>query len=187
MMTVDIALDRLIHRRSCRAAFLAGNGVPGLSDAHLSDLGSIDARALNELGARVATDRARRHGEAKSRRSHPQTIDAFRARPAPGDGDALQELAFAFMESPAFDAYREVPHAGRGLSLEEAFLPLRRGRRHRRPGRSGNEFLAAWPSPVREPPRRPRPASRNCRTGGAITPWAGAGPPRCTAPGGAAS
>ena len=124
MITLDVALDRLIHRRSYRAAFLAGDGVPGLSEAHLKDLGSLDARTLNELGTRVATDLfSRSHaGSGSLLDLYPRTIDAFRTRQAPSDADAVHELAFAFMESPAFDGYREVPHAGPGLSLEEAFF-----------------------------------------------------------------
>jgi hypothetical protein len=142
-MTLDAALDRLIHRRSCRSAFLAGERTSELSEAEFADLRTIDAQVLSELAARVAGEVfTRKHtGSGSLLDLYPRTIDSFRAEH--GGDDALLELAFAFMESPSFERYRELPHAGRGLSLEEAFFRHAEAEGIGDPGAREAEFLAA--------------------------------------------
>jgi hypothetical protein len=121
VISLDVALDRLIHRRSCRADFLDGNAVFDLREPDCAVLRALDPRTLVELGTSVAMDLiCRKHvGSGSLFDLYPRTIEAFRRRHG-RDDDAL-ELAYAFMDSAAFDRYREFPHAGAGTTLEEAF------------------------------------------------------------------
>lgn len=143
MMTVDVALDHLIHRRSYRSAFLAGERAHDLSAAELTELETIDPRVLNELATRVARETfTRKHaGSGSLLDLYPRTIGAFVEQH--GNIDAVLELSFAFMESPAFGRYREMPHAGRGLSLEEAFYRYAEAEGVGDRGVREAEFLAA--------------------------------------------
>jgi hypothetical protein len=119
---LDTALDRLLHRRSYREAFLAGRlDALDLSAEDREALTTIDPDALVREAASVQQDLLRREhrGCGGLLSLYPRTIAAWREA-HPSDPD-LVELLSRFMESDAFDAYREIPFAGQGLSLEEAF------------------------------------------------------------------
>lgn len=132
MITLDLALDRLLHKRAYRQAFLD-------DDQHALDLSDDDRRALATIDRRQLVLAAERVASETLSRKHrgcgslldlfPQTIAAWHrsheAEQAPGPRLPSQRseraLSFAFLDSEAFDGYREHPYAGLGLSLEEAF------------------------------------------------------------------
>jgi hypothetical protein len=141
--TLDVALNQLIHRRSCRTAFIEGKDVFGLEESDAAALRAMDSRTLDELGRSVAIELlSRRHaGSGSLLDLYPRTIEAFRRRHE--RDDAVLELAFAFMESAAFDAHREFPHAGAGTTLEEAFYRFAEAESLGDPIVREAEFLAA--------------------------------------------
>jgi hypothetical protein len=119
---LDDALDRLIHRRSWREAFLAGRTEAlGLVDEDLEALASLSPEELEREAASVREDllRRRHRGSGTLRDLYPRTLAAWTVA-HPDDADFV-ELLSRFMESGAFEGYREIPFAGRGLCLEEAF------------------------------------------------------------------
>lgn len=123
VISLDAALDRLLHKRSYRSAFLEGRFEE--LDISPEDLGALDAIDRAEL-ARAAEEIRRDLWSRKHRGSgglsslYPRTIAAWQA--AHPEDTQLEELLSLFMESEAFDDYREIPFAGAGLSLEEAFF-----------------------------------------------------------------
>jgi hypothetical protein len=120
---LDHALDRLIHRRSWRQAFLAGRTEAlGLADEDLEALTSVSREALERQAASVREDllRRRHRGSGTLRDLYPRTFAAWTV--AHPDDPEFVELLSRFMESHAFDGYREIPFAGAGLCLEEAFF-----------------------------------------------------------------
>jgi hypothetical protein len=119
---LDDALDRLIHRRSWREAFLAGRTEAlGLADEDLEALASLSREALEREATSVREDLLRRQhrGSGTLRDLYPRTLAAWTVA-HPDDADFV-ELLSRFMEHGAFERYREIPFAGRGLCLEEAF------------------------------------------------------------------
>ena len=122
MLTLDRVLARLVYKRSCRRDFIEGRSVFDVPDEDRAALDAIDRDGLSELAERIAREvMTRRHsGSGALPNVFPRTIGAFvRAQP---EGDALLELAYRFMDSSAFDGYRELPFCGIGWSLEEAFF-----------------------------------------------------------------
>jgi hypothetical protein len=73
---------------------------------------------------------------------YPRTIEAFRRLHGEAD-DATLELAYSFMDSAAFDEYREFPHAGAGATLEESFYRFAEAEDLGDPVAREAEFLAA--------------------------------------------
>jgi hypothetical protein len=122
MSLLDRALDRLLHKRSYRAALIEGRfDALELAPADLAAVQSIDLDALvrtaNLIAERVL---ARRHtGSGNLIELFPRTLDGWH-RAHPRDTQCV-ELALAFMDSAAFDDYRELPYSGIGQSIEEAF------------------------------------------------------------------
>src|SRR5262249_25645236 len=72
---------------------------------------------------------------------YPKTIDAYLL--VNGAARRLDALAEAFLESDAFDAYRESPHSGPGCSLEEAFYRFAEAESIGEAAVREREFLAA--------------------------------------------
>jgi hypothetical protein len=119
---LDIALDRLLHDRGYREAFLAGClDALDLSAEDREAVATIDPEALAREADAVQKDLLhRRHrGTGGLLSLYPRTLAAWRSA-HPDDGH-LVEIICRFMESEAFGAYREIPFAGLGQSLEEAF------------------------------------------------------------------
>jgi hypothetical protein len=119
---LDLALDRLLHRRAYREAFLAGRlDALELSGEDLEALAAIDRAALVREAEAVRLDLLHRHhrGSGGLLSLYPRTLAAWRA--AHPDDPELVELLSRFMESEAFGEYREIPFAGPGQCLEEAF------------------------------------------------------------------
>jgi hypothetical protein len=144
MMTLDVALDRLIHNRSFRRDFMATGGASlEVRAEDAATLGAIDLRTLSDLAERVAAElMSRRHaGSGSLVDLYPRTIEAYCSEH--GGHDALIDLACAFMDSPSFERYREIPHAGLGSSLEEAFFRYSEAEGIGDPVGREEEFLAA--------------------------------------------
>jgi hypothetical protein len=122
VISLERALEGLLHRRSYRSAFLEGR-----LDA--LDLSPEDRDAVASLDPEQVVRMAELTREHLMRREHrgsgglialfPRTIQAWRA--AHPDDPELHELSSSFMESDPFERHRELPFAGPGLSLEEAF------------------------------------------------------------------
>lgn len=144
VISLDVALDRLIHRRSSRAAFLDNDSLFDLTEDDSAALREMDPRTLAELGRSVAMELvSRKHvGSGNLLDLYPRTIEAFLRR-YERPGDAILELAYAFMDSAAFDGYREFPHAGAGTTLEESFYRFAEAEDLGDPVAREAEFLAA--------------------------------------------
>lgn len=122
VISLDLALDRLLHRRSDREAFLAGRLDALDLDAEAQEaLAGVDRGQLQRTAEKVREALLRRghRGSGGLLALYPRTLGAWTAA-HPEDAE-LVELLSAFMESAPFDAYRELPFAGAGLCLEEAF------------------------------------------------------------------
>ncbi|MDI3291480.1 hypothetical protein [Polyangium sp. 15x6] len=123
MISLDQALDRLLHHRSYLAAFLAGRvDELDVSADDLRALRSIDPEQLQKAAERVREALVQRtyRGSGGLLSMYARTVDAWRA--SHSEDHELEELLSSFLESPAFDAYREHSHAGPGVCLEEAFF-----------------------------------------------------------------
>lgn len=142
MISLDQALDRLVHRLSYRQAFLQGQlHELDVAPEDLEALATLDRAELAQVAERVREDLLhRRHrGSGGLLTLYPRSIAAWReARPDDGD---LTELVTAFMESDAFEAYHEIPFAGAGLSLEEAFFRFAEARGIGDPAVRQDEFF----------------------------------------------
>jgi len=109
-MTLDHALDRLLHDAAYRAAFFAGAELD-LAPEDLDALRCIDPGELESAADAVRRDVMTRgyRGSGGLAAAFPRTLAAWQ----PQDVDH-------FLASPAYAAYREVPYAGDGGCLEEA-------------------------------------------------------------------
>jgi len=120
VIPLDVATDRLLHQVQYRQAFLDGRYTDlDVSEGDLAALQSLDREQLIETVEAVRSSLLNRkhRGSGGIRATYPETLAAWQAL---HDDDDLALFLDRFMESEAFDAYREVPHAGPGLSLEEA-------------------------------------------------------------------
>ncbi len=131
MITLDVALDKLLHKRAYRDAFLADDHAAlDLSADDVRALSTIDRRQLSLASERIAkeTFACKHRGTGDLRDLFPLTIAAWlAAQEGAAEGAAQRqraerELAYAFLGSEAFDAYREHPFAGVGQTIEEAFF-----------------------------------------------------------------
>lgn len=125
------ALYRLLFSETYREAFLSGKMESlGLSSEAAAQLAVIDKDELQSASSIIVRDLLSGNiADSKSRglaAKFPRTFAMLASR-----GVGLRKALSVFMESPEFLSYREVPFAGAGISIEEAF--------HR--------FLAAAPCP----------------------------------------
>jgi hypothetical protein len=122
-MTLDRAVDRLLHARSARERFLAGEVAHlDLADGDADALGTIDRHYLRLTADRIVRELLSRkyRGSGGISTVFERTLAAWRAA-RPDDPEAL-DLVARFMESDEFGAWRELPYAGGpGLALEDAF------------------------------------------------------------------
>lgn len=137
MISLDLALDRLLHKPGVLAEFLVrGPAALDVSPEDAAALATIDraelASTARQILARVFTTSQRGCGDLRA--LYPGTLAA--------DVD-MHALAAAFLESEAFDAYREVPFAGVGCCLEEAFFRFAEAHDLGDPATREREFLAA--------------------------------------------
>ena len=138
MISLDVALDRLLHKPSVLAAFLArGPAVLDVSPEDAAALATIDAAELADTAGRILATifESSQRGSGDLLALYPRTFAAH-------DG-TREQLAAAFLESRAFDGYRDVPFAGAGCCLEEAFYRFAEERGLGDPAVREGEFLAA--------------------------------------------
>lgn len=120
MIALDVATDRLLHCAAYRQAFLDGRyDELELSAEDLEALQVIDRQQLIETAESVRRSLLQRkhRGSGGVQATYPRTLAAWQAK---YDDESLDRFVDRFMESEAFDRYREIPHSGVGLSLEEA-------------------------------------------------------------------
>jgi hypothetical protein len=120
MISLDVATDRLLHRVSYRQAFLDGRfDELDLAAADIEALQCIDRQQLIETAesVRSALLQRKHRGSGGIHATWPTTLAAWQSS---RDDESLELFLDTFMESEAFGRYREVPHAGAGLSMEEA-------------------------------------------------------------------
>jgi len=120
VISLDVATDRLLHRASYRQAFLDGRyDELELSAEDIAALQPIDREQLIETADAVRSSLLQRkhRGSGGIHATWPLTLAAWQAG---HDDESLDLFLDRFMESEAFGRYREVPHAGAGLSMEEA-------------------------------------------------------------------
>ena len=125
MISLELALDRLLYKPSYRRAFVEGRlGALDLAPDDLASLMTVDRLELERAAARIERDLLNRQhrGCGALRAQYAKTIDAWRR--AHATDEDLRRLTGAFLESDAFEGYREMPsaEASVGLSLEEAFF-----------------------------------------------------------------
>jgi hypothetical protein len=144
LIGLDVALDRLLHCRAYREDFLAGRlEALDLSGEDLEALATVDRATLVREAEAVLRDLLQRHhrGSGDLLALYPRTVDAWRA--AHPDDPELVELISRFAESAAFAEYREIPFAGPGRCLEEAFHRFSEAEAIGDPGAREDEFLTA--------------------------------------------
>ena len=123
MISLDRALDQLLHHRSYLNAFLSGRvDALDVSADDLQALLCIDPVQLEKTAQRVRAEVIQRkhRGSGGLLALYPRTVEAWKAH-HPQDHD-LEELLSQFLESPVFESYRETSFAGSGVCLEEAFF-----------------------------------------------------------------
>jgi hypothetical protein len=154
VISIDQALDRLLHRRAYREAFIAGRFEElDVAADDLAALRKCDPVELERVAARVREGLlTRKHrGSGGLPDLYPRTLKAWREA-HPDDGD-LVELMSGFMESEAFERYREVSFAGPGVCLEEAFYRYCDSRNIGDAAAREAEFLAAMMRALAVSPR----------------------------------
>lgn len=138
MISLDVALDRLLHKPSVLAAFLArGPAALDVSPEDAAALATIDTAELASTARQILGSifNSSQRGSGDLLALYPRTFAA--------NAGTLEQLAAAFLESHAFDAYRDVPFAGAGCCSEEAFYRFAEERGLGEPAAREGEFLAA--------------------------------------------
>lgn len=115
-------LERLLVDRRWLDAFLADDPSLALDRAQAEALSTIDREQLVATADRMREDLLKRQysGSGGLLKLFPKTIDGWRTD-HPAD-ERLMVLMDAFMASDAWLDYRELPWAGEGACLEEAFF-----------------------------------------------------------------
>jgi len=154
VISLDEALERLLTVRAYREAFLAGRSEElQLSASDLLALESIDREQLVATAERVRDELLNRRyrGSGGLEALYPRTLAAWRE--AHPEDSALHELLHTFLESEAYRGYREVPHAGLGACLEEAFFDFVEARDIGDAAVREEEFLVAMSKALALSPR----------------------------------
>jgi hypothetical protein len=139
VITLDVAIDRLLHKPAVLAEFLGrGPAALGLDAADADALDQIDRGQLVRTAAHIRGQILHRQqrGSGSLLNRFPRTIAAFA-------GADLDGLAGEFLGSAQFDDYREVPFAGLGRSLEECFFRFAEARGLGEAAVREQEFLSA--------------------------------------------
>ncbi len=143
LLTLDDALERLLVDPDYRADFMAGRWerLAVAADDCIA-LQTIDRVQLARTADRVRADLAERQyrGSGGIKKLFAATIAAWEAA-YPGAG--ADSIFAAFVASPAYQTYRELPFAGPGASLEEAFYRFACAEGLGDPATREGEYLAA--------------------------------------------
>jgi hypothetical protein len=113
------ALFRLLYHRTVRQCFMRGETQSlMLCKQDLSELETIDLVELEATAKTIARNMLSGNsgGGGGLRQSFPITLSLLE-----NAGITSMDVMYRFLEAPQFRFYRELPHAGIGLSAEEAF------------------------------------------------------------------
>ncbi len=138
MRSLDQVLDAMLHDRDMLAAFMRDDrSVLQVSDSDFEAMQTIDRNQLTQAHQRIRSGILQRshRGAGSISTLFPKTIAAWT--------DSPNELAAYFLASDAHAQHREVPHAGTGTCLEEAFYRFAEGRHIGDPAEREREFLHA--------------------------------------------
>lgn len=117
---LDEALYRLLFDYGYRESFLRDDRAAlGLADDDLRQLDAIDREELVKTAERIVADvlRGEIEGNGGLRAAYPGVFEAL------AEADlAAPETVREFVASAKFERYRELPFAGRGTCIEEAFF-----------------------------------------------------------------
>ncbi|ARU61369.1 hypothetical protein CBW65_10430 [Tumebacillus avium] len=119
VLRMDQALYRLLHHRTEREAFLAGRfDELGWPDELVQAFATVDREELSATAKQICRNLlAGERGCSRGLRgAYGRVLQALEA----GGRQAL-DVVYAFVESEQYDSYREVPYAGEGICVEEAF------------------------------------------------------------------
>ncbi|MFC4075895.1 hypothetical protein [Salinithrix halophila] len=126
-LSLNQALYRLLYHRTYRQAFLdARHEELQLSIEDLKHLRTVDKEELIATSKTIARNLLAGNLEHSGglRVSYPGVFQELQRLKVD-----LTELMYSFMESPPFNHYAEVPFAGRGICIEEAFYSYLIGER----------------------------------------------------------
>jgi hypothetical protein len=118
--TLDEALYGLLFDHRYRERFLQDDRAAlGLSDDDLRDLDAIDRHELVRTAERIVADvlTGNFEGSGGLRAAYPGVFDALAET-----GRPIRDLVLDFLASDEYERYRELPFAGRGTCIEEAFF-----------------------------------------------------------------
>ena len=127
MITLHEALDRLLHQRPYRQAFLEGRWSElELAPDDLSELETVDRQQLSRAAEGIVRDLLQRkhRGCGGLAAAFEESISAWLA--GQEDPTDLLSLGYAFVEAPEYRSYRELSVGAPGLCLEEAFYRFAR-------------------------------------------------------------
>ncbi|TCP55936.1 hypothetical protein EV586_103595 [Tumebacillus sp. BK434] len=119
VLRMDQALYRLLHHRTAREAFLAGRYEElGWPDELLQAFATVDPDELSATAKQICRNllAGERGFNRGLRGAYSRVFQALEA----GGRKAL-EVVYAFVESDVYAHYRELPYAGEGICVEEAF------------------------------------------------------------------
>ena len=122
MITLDQALDRLLHDSRYLTAFLSNDqSALQLNEHDLDALQTIDREQLLRAhrGVRAQVLRRSHRGCGSITTLFPETLASW-TEAHPTD-ERLESLSASFLASPAFQAHHEVAFSGAGQCVEEAF------------------------------------------------------------------
>lgn len=119
-ISTDEAVYRLVHYKSYRELFLAGEfSKLGLTDTSLFDLQTIDREQLSASAHRIA--RKLLSGNHQGGRGLINIFEeTFAAWNIQSKKDGL-DLVFKFLESTSFAKYHELSFVGKGYCIEQSF------------------------------------------------------------------
>jgi hypothetical protein len=118
--TLDDALYALLFDHRYRERFLVGDRAAlGLSHDDVHELDAIDRHELGKTAERIAADllKGNFEGNGGLRAGYPGVFEALAEC-----GRPIRDLLFEFLASAEYERYRELPFAGRGTCIEEAFF-----------------------------------------------------------------
>lgn len=119
MRELNDALYLLLHDARYRKAFLDGDHARlGLAAQDEAALRTIDAEELVKTSEQILSNVLKGDFDVGGglRRSYPAIFEALRQ-----EGQLERSVMYEFLSSDAFLEYREIPFAGEGICVEEAF------------------------------------------------------------------
>lgn len=119
VLGMDQALYRLLHHKTEREAFLAGRfDELGWPEELVQAFATVDREELSATAKQICRNLlAGERGFSRGLRgAYDRVLQALEA-----GGRSALDVVYAFVESEQYASYREVPYAGEGICVEEAF------------------------------------------------------------------